>query len=98
MFSVHFVSETTKFYKALAMIGLDFTMISQLFPNRSRMDIKVVDPHLSHPYIPLYNKTAKQNIILLCCMFMIFVSLVLFDPMECLAIKLMDKKRTGREE
>lgn len=32
--------ETTKFYKALSMIGTDFTMIQKLFPNRSRDEIK----------------------------------------------------------
>jgi hypothetical protein len=32
--------ETAKFYKALSMIGTDFTMIQRLFPNRSRDEIK----------------------------------------------------------
>ncbi|XP_052229354.1 uncharacterized protein LOC127843667 isoform X2 [Dreissena polymorpha] len=32
--------ETMKFYKALAMIGIDFFLITQLFPNRTREDIK----------------------------------------------------------
>lgn len=32
--------ETAKFYKALSMIGTDFTMIQRLFANRSRDEIK----------------------------------------------------------
>ncbi|XP_045175419.2 transcription factor TFIIIB component B'' homolog [Mercenaria mercenaria] len=32
--------ETKKFYKALAMIGIDFFLINQLFPNRNRFEIK----------------------------------------------------------
>ncbi len=32
--------ETAKFYKALSMIGTDFTMIQRLFSNRSRDEIK----------------------------------------------------------
>jgi hypothetical protein len=32
--------ETIKFYKALSMIGTDFTMIQRLFPNRNRDEVK----------------------------------------------------------
>lgn len=32
--------ETVKFYKALSMIGTDFTMIQRLFPHRNRDEIK----------------------------------------------------------
>lgn len=32
--------ETAKFYKALSMVGTDFTMIQRLFPNRNRDEIK----------------------------------------------------------
>ena len=32
--------ETAKFYKALSMIGTDFTMIQRLFQNRTRDEIK----------------------------------------------------------
>jgi transcription factor TFIIIB component B'' len=32
--------ETAKFYKALSMIGTDFTMIQRLFSHRNRDEIK----------------------------------------------------------
>ena len=34
------LKETAKFYKALSMIGTDFTMIQRLFANRNRDEIK----------------------------------------------------------
>uniref|UniRef100_S4RPG0 Transcription factor TFIIIB component B'' Myb domain-containing protein n=1 Tax=Petromyzon marinus TaxID=7757 RepID=S4RPG0_PETMA len=33
-------AETELFFLAISMVGMDFSMIGQLFPNRSRVDIK----------------------------------------------------------
>lgn len=38
--SLFLIKETAKFYKALSMIGTDFTMIQRLFTNRNRDEIK----------------------------------------------------------
>lgn len=34
------IEETARFYKALEMVGTDFTMIQKFFPHRSRNEIK----------------------------------------------------------
>ena len=35
------LAETKRFYLALSVVGTDFSLMSQLFRNRSRLDIKV---------------------------------------------------------
>lgn len=36
------VSETARFYKALSLVGTDFSLMCNLFPSRSRRDLKVL--------------------------------------------------------
>ncbi|XP_068620440.1 uncharacterized protein Bdp1 [Battus philenor] len=43
-------AETVRFYRALAAIGTDFTLMAQLFPDRSRKDLKLK-----------FKKEEKQN-------------------------------------
>jgi len=44
-FSVRFLSETDMFFLAVSMVGTDFSMICQLFPHRTRSEIKVSDKY-----------------------------------------------------
>ena len=39
--TLYIFSETAKFYKALAMVGIDFFLIQKMLPNRKRFEIKV---------------------------------------------------------
>ena len=34
------ITETARFYKALSTVGTDFSIMQQLFPQRSRLDLK----------------------------------------------------------
>jgi transcription factor TFIIIB component B'' len=40
LFGDNFYLDTLRFYQALRMCGTDFTLISRVFPNRDRDDIK----------------------------------------------------------
>ena len=53
-----YFSETTKFYKALAMIGIDFFMINKLFPKRTRDEIKV---YIVHTYSKIERRIVFEN-------------------------------------
>ena len=35
------ITETAKFYKALAMVGIDFFLIQKILPNRQRFELTV---------------------------------------------------------
>lgn len=54
--------ETKKFYKALAMIGIDFFLISQLFPKRTRLEIKKKFQKEERMNRPLVERVLKGNI------------------------------------
>lgn len=49
-------AETVRFYRALAALGTDFTLMQPLFPARSRRDIKlkVMHAHTHTLSIPTY--------------------------------------------
>ena len=61
--------ETVKFYKALSMIGTDFTMIQRLFPYRNRDEIKRKFKREEKINQALIDKILCKNIILLYCSF-----------------------------
>ncbi|KAL4224691.1 Transcription factor TFIIIB component B [Mactra antiquata] len=54
--------ETKKFYKALAMIGIDFFLICKLFPGRTRFDIKKKFQKEEKVNRPLIDKVLRERI------------------------------------
>ncbi|XP_052802549.1 uncharacterized protein LOC128232831 isoform X2 [Mya arenaria] len=54
--------DTTKFYKALAMCGLDFFLISQLFPKKTRLDVKKKFHKEERMNRPLVEKVLQEGI------------------------------------
>lgn len=53
--------ETLRFYKALNVIGTDFTLMTQLFPKRSRRELKMKFKKEERSNLPLVDKALKER-------------------------------------
>ena len=61
-FFIHiFISDTANFYRALSLVGADFSLMEQIFPNRTRRELKQKFKREEKYNIDLINKVLYES-------------------------------------
>lgn len=61
IFMFPFLSDTANFYRALSLVGADFSLMEQIFPNRSRRELKQKFKREEKFNIDLINKVLYES-------------------------------------